>query len=135
MRGYITNLAAILRKAQGVIDAATNHQLDIGGEVLAIRQEGDALNARIAELEKECAVLREDSESCTNEMCRQADLKDDALARIAALEADRKQLATMLLHYVHSVPLGHQPHMSAQPAEKMAMAALGTQREIEELLK
>ena len=52
MRGYITNLAAILRKAQGVIDAATNHQpIDIGGEVLAIRQEGDALNARIAALE------------------------------------------------------------------------------------
>ncbi len=84
---YIRNLGAILRKAQGVVDAETNQPIDIGGEVLAIRQEGDALNARITELEKECAVLREDSESCTNEMCRQADLKDDALARIAELEA------------------------------------------------
>ena len=53
MRGYITNLAVILRKAQGVIDAETNQPIDIGGEVLAIRQEGDALSARIAEGEKE----------------------------------------------------------------------------------
>ena len=79
MRGYITNLAVILRKAQGVIDAETNQPIDIGGEVLAIRQEGDALNARIAELEKRNHEMEGWGD-------REHRAKNEALDRIAEFE-------------------------------------------------
>ena len=51
MTAYIKNLAVILSKAQGVIDADTAQPIDIGAEVLAIRQECDAFRASIAALE------------------------------------------------------------------------------------
>lgn len=44
---YIKNLAAILHKAQGVIDPETRQPIDIGGEVLSIRQEADKMRARL----------------------------------------------------------------------------------------
>lgn len=44
--------------------------------------------------------------------------------RAESAAAQRYGLARMLLHYVRSVPLGNQPHMSAEPAEKMALEAL-----------
>lgn len=55
---------------------------------------------------------------------RQHDGHSDLQERLATVEAQRYGLARMLLHYVRTVPLGHQPHMSAEPAEKMALEAL-----------
>ena len=45
-------------------------------------------------------------------------------AEAARLREVRNELATMLLCYAESVPLGHQPHMAAEKAEKLARAAL-----------
>jgi chromosome segregation ATPase len=60
MSGYIKNLSVILSKAQGVIDADTDQPIDIGGEVLSIRQECDELRARLAAAmqEREIAGLK-----------------------------------------------------------------------------
>lgn len=46
-------------------------------------------------------------------------------ATVMRLDKERIELAEMLLHYVRTVPLGNQPHMSAEIAEKMALVALG----------
>lgn len=46
-------------------------------------------------------------------------------ATVRRLDKERIELAEMLLHYVRTVPLGNQPHMSAEIAEKMALVALG----------
>ena len=48
----------------------------------------------------------------------------DLTGQVERLDKERIELAKMLLHYVRSVPIGNQPHMSAEIAEKMALAAL-----------
>jgi hypothetical protein len=50
MNGYIKNLGVILRKAQGVVDVDTAQPIDIGDEVLSIRQECDELRDEVARL-------------------------------------------------------------------------------------
>lgn len=60
-----------------------------------------------------------------------ADLQAWALkhkATVDRLDKERIELAKMLLHYVRSVPLGNQTHMSAEIAEKMALVALDKSR-------
>ncbi len=47
MSGYIKNLGVILGKAQGVVDVDAGQPIDIGGEVLSIRQECDGLSRGI----------------------------------------------------------------------------------------
>ncbi len=44
--------------------------------------------------------------------------------QVEMIDKERIELAKMLLHYVRTVPLGNQPHMSAEIAEKMALVAL-----------
>ena len=51
----ITPLARILAKAQGVIDAETGLPIDVGGEVVAIR---DELRGQRAEIERMESSLR-----------------------------------------------------------------------------
>ena len=45
---YCTHLAAILRKAQGVIDPESKHEIDVGDECLALRRICDAMRDTIA---------------------------------------------------------------------------------------
>ncbi|CAB4188145.1 hypothetical protein UFOVP1165_38 [uncultured Caudovirales phage] len=87
--------------------------------------EAFAMKARIAELKKRNGQLEGWGD-------REHRAKNKTLTRIAELTAtaerldkERIELAKMLLHYVRSVPLGNQPHMSAEIAEKMALVALG----------
>lgn len=87
MSGYITNLAVILRKAQGVICAETGEDIDVGGEVVSIRQECDAFKARIAELES--AMLSKTLDK--TEVCDRLNAAD---MRIANLERAAREVLT-----------------------------------------
>lgn len=92
------------------------------------RQHIADLTAKLAEAERERDSANFDKARMLDE--RQIFLKgmDELRAEVERLDKERIELAKMLLHYVRSVPLGNQPHMSAEIAEKMALVALDKSR-------
>ncbi len=100
MNGYIKNLGVILRKAQGVVDVDTAMPIDIGDEVLSIRQECDGLSRGILAMGAANDELRAklaESEKLSAEYVARTDAGLDALsakndelrAKLAEVERER----------------------------------------------
>lgn len=70
------------------------------------------------------ASQREANERLTNDLEAAQSTIAELRRQAEMIDKERIELAKMLLHYVRTVPLGNQPHMSAEIAEKMALVAL-----------
>ena len=68
--------------------------------------------------------MRNEIERLTKEPEVAKQAREAVEAHVVRMREAHRELARMLLRYVTLVPLGHQPHMSAEKAERMANAAL-----------
>lgn len=92
------------------------------------KKRAERAEADLREYRNLCEVLMEGNR-CSIKLASDLLVAESTIAELTATvertDKERIELAKMLLHCVRSVPLGNQPHMSAEIAEKMALVALG----------
>jgi predicted nuclease with TOPRIM domain len=76
-----------------------------------------------------CAPLPETLLDLSDKLNAEKQAREAAEKRLRELREDHATLAKMLSRYAHEVPLGHQPHMLAEPARILADAALAKSNE------